>query len=254
MMENNVMYSFNQSLPEIGLLENILLVSILTVWWKTISCTASTSLYLKCAGIVTWDVVLNVIFMFAISPWVFWGELYCVFLWTPNGEEYKFLLVCHRNLFCIFSNLSQFFQSVWLFLSCLSLIMIAVLALFYSSPVAPLLLSNEFLVNILWTSYEVHMQFLWNSYEVLKKFMILIKFWSKFGEFLIVSYEILLNFFGFLLNFYEFLLNFSEFLMNFLWISYAVLTQFLCSSYVDFKTSYLFERKGMKFTQKGMKF
>lgn len=130
MMENNVMYSFNQSLPEIGLLENILLVSILTVWWKTISCTASTSLYLKCAGIVTWDVVLNVIFMFAISPWVFWGELYCVFLWTPNGEEYKFLLVCHRNLFCIFSNLSQFFQSVWLFLSCLSLIMIAVLALF----------------------------------------------------------------------------------------------------------------------------
>ena len=130
MMENNVMYSFNQSLPEIGLLENILLVSIFTVWWKTISCTASTSLYLKCAGIVTWDVVLNVIFMFAISPWVFWGELYCVFLWTPNGKEYKFLLVCHRNLFCIFSNLSQFFQSVWLFLSCLSLIMIAVLALF----------------------------------------------------------------------------------------------------------------------------
>ena len=130
MMENNVMYSFNQSLPEIVLLENILLVSILTVWCKTISCTASTSLYLKCAGIVTWDVVLNVIFMFAISPWVFWGELYCVFLWTPHGEEYKFVLVCHRNLFCIFSNLSQFFQSVWLFLSCLSLIMIAVLALF----------------------------------------------------------------------------------------------------------------------------
>ena len=181
-------------------------MSILTVWWKTISCTASTRVYLKlgylriyylwaswqydgkqlhvqlqpvfiwkCAGIVTWDVVLNVIFMFAISPWVFWGELYCVFLWTPNGKEYKFLLVCHRNLFCIFSNLSQFFQSVWLFLSCLSLSMIAVLALFYSSPVAPLLLSNEFLVNILWTSYEVHMLFFWNSSEILLKFL-----WSSY--------------------------------------------------------------------------
>ena len=192
-----------------GLLENILLVSILTVWWKTISCTASTNLYLKCAGIVTWDVVLTVIFMFAISPWVFWGELYCVFLWTPNGKEYKFLLVCHRNLFCIFSNLSQFFQSVWLFLSCLSLSMIAVLALFYSSPVAPLLLSNEFLVNILWTSYEVHMQFLWNSYEVLKKFLssshdfdkVLMKIWWVSDSFLWNSFEFLWISFEFLLNF-----------------------------------------------------
>ena len=192
MMENNVMYSFNQSLPEIGLLENILFVSILTVWWKTISCTASTNLYLKCAGIVTWDVVLNVIFMFAISPWVFWGELYCVFLWTPHGEEYKFLLVCHRNLFCIFSNLSQFFQSVWLFLSCLSLSMIAVLALFTQV----LLHLSCFQMNSLWTSYELLMKFICNSYEfffdILMKFwwssyevlMILINVWSKFGEIL----------------------------------------------------------------------
>ena len=174
MMENNVMYSFNQCLSEIGLLENILLVSILKVWWKTISCTASTSVYLKCADIVTWDVVLNVIFMFAISPWVFWGELYCVFLWTPNGKEYKFLLVCHRNLFCIFSNLSQILSEC--------LVVLELPFINYDCSAGSLLIKSccaslvfkwipcEYLMNFLWSSYAVLRKFLWSSYEVPMKF------------------------------------------------------------------------------------
>ena len=88
----------------------------------------------------------------------------------------------------------------------------------------------EHLMNFFWSSYAVPMKFLRSFFEVL---MILIQKWSKFTEVLIFSFEVLLKF-------YDFLLIFSEFLMNFLRSSYAVLTQFLCRSYVGFKISYLF--------------
>ena len=90
----------------------------------------------------------------------------------------------------------------------------------------------EHLMNFLWSSYAVLLKFFWNSSEILMKFlwssyevlMILIKLWSKFGDFL-------LNFIEFHWISSEFLWISSEFLMNFLCSSYAVLTQFLRSSY-----------------------
>ena len=92
MMENNVMYSFNQTLSEIGLLENALLVSILTFSWITKSFRASASVYLKCAHIVTWDVVLNFMFMVAILLIVMKWIGFCDFICLLGGKKHHLSL------------------------------------------------------------------------------------------------------------------------------------------------------------------
>ena len=109
-------------------------------------------------------------------------------------------------------------------------------------------LSVEVLFKSVWVPFQCILNFLWSSHDAGKLLIkILVNFlWISFSflwnsdEFDWISRGFLWIASEFLWISFEFLLNFIEFLMNFLWISYAVLTQFLCSSYVDFKTSYLF--------------